>query len=653
MKNQNKFYCFIYIYISFTLFNFSYQIKEDNIINIGNLHLNENPFFKLRINYLNKENIKDMVDVKIESETEDLNNYYYRYYYVKTNQNNIISDDIDYYNEPNKTLILSDDEYIICEMRHKINNNKIYLKSEVVNDNKTNIKENFSFYDIRDNSFSVILFFSTFCSATTISVILILIDLKEDKKIIKTYNLCTKDRANQEYNNLRNSYINKNIFKFAFFLMKYTYPIFNIFTIYNYDHPRYIRFFIVLIKMILNIFISMGLFLIPDKTFIIDKENEIHIGLLSFLNSLFASLIISIISQLITKRYMGYDKIRANIWKPKMESLRKYIYYTVKKDILFNSKWHCIRNRMISYTRICGDTILRDKPGDKYKTYADNKQKNYKASLNINTLADSSSSLQIGEDKESVDDKFMANTFNIKTKHNNSLLGYHAKRKKTFYAKTNEKDFNSRLYIEKGVQSFSISKFGQNDLKLKTVQKIEDIRNRYILNINDSKFDETLDINSFVKTFDNLEIETLENYTYISTDSINNQLHKTSSESNKIFINLIVTLLLLFLLTLVNLGLDLIYVLLKNKFDGFDRFDDFVCFCLFTVLAQITIFNFILNYLFDLFISFLIFKSFGYQKSNCCYKILYKFFIEKYIKYIYKIRLLINKYNKELEFIDK
>ena len=650
MKNQNKFYCFIYI--SFTLFNFSYQIKENNIININNLPLNENSFFKLRINFLNKENTKDMVDVKIESEKEDLNNYYYRYYYVKTNQNNIISDDKDYYNEPNKTLILSDDKYIICEMKHKINNNKIYLKSEVVNDNKTNDKEDFSFHNIRENNFSIILFFSTFCSATTISVFLILFDLKDDKKIVKTYNLCTKDRANQEYNNLRNSYINKNIFKFAFFLMKYTYPIFNIFTIYNYDHPRYIRFFIVLIKMILNIFISMGLFLITDKIFNTPKENkhsDTYVVSLAFLNSLIASLIISIISQLITKKYMGYDKIRANVWKPKMESLRKYIYYTVKKDILFNSKWHCIRNRMISYTRICGDTILRDKPGDKYKTYADNKQKNYKASLNINTPVDSSSSSQIGDDKESekFDDKFMANTFNIKTKNNNSLLGYHAKRKKTFYAKTNENNFNCRLYIEKAVQSFSISKFGQNDLKLKTVQKREDIRNRYILTINDSTFDETLDINSFVKTYDNLEIETLENYTYISTDSINNQLHKTSSESNKIFINLIVTLVLLFLLTLVNLGLDLIYMLLKKK-GG-----DIVYLCLFSVLAQITIFNFILNYLFDLFISFLIFKSFGYQKSNCCYKMFYKFCIEKYIKYIYKIRLLINKYNKELEFIDK
>ena len=32
---------------------------------------------------------------------------------------------------------------------------------------------------------------------------------------------------------------------------------------------------------------------------------------------------------------------------------------------------------------------------------------------------------------------------------------------------------------------------------------------------------------------------------------------------------------------------------------------------------------------------------------------MFKIFVEKYIKYIYRIRLLMNKYNKELDFINK
>ena len=278
MKKQNNIYILIWIYIA--LFDFSLQIKENSVVNIENLPFNENKLFKLVISYPKITNSKDTINIKIESKTEDLNDYYYRYYNVKSNQNNVVLEDIEYCNEYNKTLILSENQYIICEMKHKINSNKIYLKSESIHYNVAEEKKedneyifynklknkNFvSFSKIKENNFSIIIFFSTFCSSTTISIILILFDLKEDKKIVKTYNLCTKDRAYQEYNNLKNSYINKNIFKFAFFLMKYTYPIFNIITIYNYDHPRYIRFFILLIKMMLNIFISMEFFLIHYK----------------------------------------------------------------------------------------------------------------------------------------------------------------------------------------------------------------------------------------------------------------------------------------------------------------------------------------------------------------------------------------------------
>lgn len=655
---MNKNFLFFIIYI--TLFNVSKQILENKIIKLEDLPLTDNNDFKLLINYCNE---KDAINVRINSVYEDLNNYYFRFYYIKDEVNNIILEDNEYYNEPNKTLIIPKVKYIIAEMKHKNKNNKIYIKSEIINYNEKNINKerinsefkleifSINFEDIfKDNCPTLIIFFSTFCLATTVSVILILIDLKEDKKIVKIYNLATKERAYQEYNNLRNSYITKNIFKFACFLMKYTYPIFNIFAIYNFDHPRYIRFFIVLIKIVLNFLISFLLYIILDN----QKKDPFSQIILSFLYSLIASFIIYIITELITRKNLEYDKIRKDIWKPKFENLRKYIYYTVKKDILFNSKWHYIKNRMVSYTRICGNIILRNKPDDKYKTYANNKLKSYKAALNENISSLSSGTSQNGEDKESelFSEKFTANTFNIKAKNNNSLLGYHTRRKKTFFAKTNDNNINARLYIEKGVQSFSISKFGQNNLKLRTVQKIEDIRNRYIITNNESKFDETLEVNSFVKTYDNLEIETLENYTYISTDSTNSQLHNTSSESNKIFFNCIATLVVLLLLALVDFGLISVYKLIQDKLNNNEN-RDFIKFCINPVIFQITIFNFLWNYFINLMISFFIFKCYGYEKNKFFYKIIFKIFVEKYIKYIYRIRLLIIKYNKELEFIDK
>jgi hypothetical protein len=399
-----------------------------------------------------------------------------------------------------------------------------------------------------------------------------------------------------------------------------------------------------------NFFISNIFFYLYFKT---NDENAEPSPFLYFIFSLFASFIIYIITQLITIKILGYDKKRKDIWKPKLESIKKYIYYTVKKDILFNSKWHSIKNRIFSYTRICGNAILNTKINDKYKNYMDNKIRN-----NATTLCDSSSlysehsSHNSEKENEIFPDNYISSNLNIKEKENNNLLLVNTKRKQTFFGKNNGKDNNSSFVIDKSIESFSFSKLGQNNIKLKTLKRIEGIRNRYILNKNDIIFDETLDLNMYAKTYKNLEIETLENYAYISTDSINNQINnnkKKSSNSKKIYQSLIATMILLLFLTIINLGLYffIFYFISKDKMND-EKYDLFVIF----VFLQIIAFNFIIHYLFSLFISFFIFKYYGYNKKNC-QKIIFDLFIEKYMIYIYRIRLLIKKYNKELEFIDE
>lgn len=54
------------------------------------------------------------------------------------------------------------------------------------------------------------------------------------------------------------------------------------------------------------------------------------------------------------------------------------------------------------------------------------------------------------------------------------------KLKNKYEEKINEKEKRNKFRISKGVDSFSFSKFGINNMKLKTVKRIEDIRNRYI-----------------------------------------------------------------------------------------------------------------------------------------------------------------------------
>ena len=646
---------FLHFVIYFVLLKDSFQILENENVIIEKLSLTKNDSFKIIINYLNGKyympmSSKDAINITIESKNEDLNNYCFKYYYIKEDKGNIYIEDNKYYNESNIIMIKPVARYIIVEMKHKINNNIIYLKSEIINYNNNlnqnlNISNNYNGINLKKyksylsniykkEPYALIIFFSTFFFASTISIVLIIIDLKEDKKNINSYNFTTKEKTNQEYQTLKKSFINKNIILFALFLMKFTYPFFNIFAFYNYNHPRYIRLFIIIIKIILNLLISFLFFLFSgNSNFII-------------LYSLIASIIICIFNYLITIKLLGYDKIRKDIWKPKFECLRKYIFYTVKKDILFNTKWHLIRNRMISYTRICGNTILRQKPEDKYKIYSDNKKKCNKGLLindNIFSKNDRDLEKQEEDEIEEFSKKYTSyNSCNIQIKNKKAILLNNRVRKNTFFSKKNENGPNSFLYIDKVVHSFSISKLGQNDLKLETIQKIENIKNRYILNINDSKFDETLEVNNFVKTYDNLQIENLENYTYISTDSMNNQLHKTSSESKKIFMNLIGTFIVLIVLTIVDLGLIIVVQKIENKE---------IVFIFISVMIQIIFINFFINYFYALIISVYIFNNYGYKKKNGIHKMIFKFLVEKYIKYIYRIRLLFHKYTRELEFI--
>jgi hypothetical protein len=65
------------------------------------------------------------------------------------------------------------------------------------------------------------------------------------------------------------------------------------------------------------------------------------------------------------------------------------------------------------------------------------------------------------------------------------------------------------------------------------------------------------------------------------------------------------------------------------------------------------IINFIIHKVICLFIAFSIHKFYGKKKRNCCYKLIFNIYYEKYIRYLYRIRLLITKYQKELNFIEK
>ena len=504
---------------------------------------------------------------------------------------------------------------------NNINNNNFLGKSENNSETYNNIilssENNVKWFNLHNiDYFTYFHLILCFLLVPALSIILILIDMKQDKTIKKNIGLPSNEKVKNEYNLFKKSFIISAKYLFSWFLFKYHYPITNIIFVYNYNHPRYIRLIIYITTILFNtLIISILLIQIKDPS--IYSYNNFGNILISLIFTFIISIIMDFVLNFISKFIFEFHLIRREIFKTKLEILRRYIYYVVKKDILFNSKWHLIRNRMITYYRLCGPLLLSQVKKNKYQRYVKNK---LKEPVRENAL------FSISEDKSFNNSSFLINTLNksdilkevneIDTKENKIEIS-NKKRKSAeledIKEKLNEKDKKSKFRISKGAEPFSFSKYGINNMKLKTVKKIEDIKNRYINKKKEIKFDETIEIDKEVKIFENLA-----------------------------------NVILFIIMLLVNLALLLLELGETARNPNNPIRDFFLVIFFYSIII-----NFIIHKVICLFIAFSIHKFYGKKKRNCCYKLIFNIYYEKYIRYLYRIRLLITKYQKELNFIEK
>ena len=541
-----------------------------------------------------------------------------------------------------------------------IDNNKFLGKknsNKFIFNNKNGFDEKYNKYpwlSIKNlEFFTYIHLILCFLIMPALSILLIVLDMNEDKSIRKKMNLTSNEKVKKEYNLFKNSFIIRSKYLFSWFLFKYHFPITNIIFIYNYNHPRYIRLILYLITILFNTLLTSVLFMIvmPSENTIINIPNIFLI--------LFFSLVISIIIELFKdftiKFLFEFHMIRRDIFKRKLETLRKYIYYDAKKDILFNSKWHLIRNRMIAYYRLCGSLLLSQVKKNKYQKYVKNKFKNDDNNISFfsesSGLCSNNSSIELENLNKTdiMNDEKNNNEKEIKKEIKRKRKSISSESKISDNKKDKEKEKKIKFRISKGVESFSFSKFGINNMKLKTVKKLEDIRNRYINKKKDIKFDETQEIDIETKIYENLDIETLEGFTYISTNTMIDKLNHINAKSNKMLLNIFTGVILIIILLLINFSLMIMQMGEGYKNDKKIQVSEI----LLTIFIVSIFVNFYIHRIICLFISFSIHRFYGKKKRNCCYELIFEIFLEKYIIYLYKIRLLIAKYQKEFNFMEK
>ena len=507
------------------------------------------------------------------------------------------------------------------------------------------------------NSLSGSLILSSLALISFLSILFIIFDFYEDEDNNYIQLMNANIRTQYEYENFKNLR-NSNIYKFALYLIYYKYSFFNIMSIYKYNHPRYIRFIIEIIKILLNLLVSIfPFYYLPfhkkeDQIIYEYKEQEGKVNYLyssnndfnffdtslSFLYSLMASIIIFFIALIVYKLF-EYKKIRKIIWKVKKNILKEYVHIIFKKDFVFNKKLKLIQKRIFAYTKFCSKYILENKKKDKLSNYLEYKKyqqiPNKNKFTNIKFLLFKNKTINTENKTDFLKEKLLDS--------NNNEINTSSIRKYSIDS-TSKKIKNENLTICKAVKPFTLIKKTINfSNSMTNVYKYEYIRNKYIFN-NYQNRGYNKEYNPKTIKYINLYIETQKNYSYIfSNDISNNQLITTYNKSKLMAIKLINISLLLTLL-IIDIG---IAIVLNRMYEEYDNY--IIINWLIPTLFQILIINFIINYLFALFSSFLLFSYYDKKNNNCFYKIIFNIFVEKYMRYLFKIRMLINKYYREFE----
>ena len=201
------------------------------------------------------------------------------------------------------------------------------------------------------------------------------------------------------------------------------------------------------------------------------------------------------------------------------------------------------------------------------------------------------------------------------------------------------------MKIEKASKFFIIQSKIKEQISMKTLHKFESIKLKYF--INDEKLG---DINSrhgsnVIKYVD-LDIDSLKNYSYIPSNKLSKNSIISTDNKSKLGMTILVNIILFFILLIIDIFILLVFNNIYGEYE-----EHIISSWLIPVIVQITIVNFIINYLFALLSTILLFNFYGKRKKKNCLTFIFNLFVEKYMIYFFKIRAFINKYNYHYKHI--
>lgn len=588
-----------------------------------------------------KSNISDIACIAVNSLYNDNNNIQ-----ISKNENCISFFDLD-----NKKIICD------CNINGEI---LVLLDKNLAELSK---KNQFSKKQKITNSLSGGIVLSSLALIAIYSIILFHFDFNEDDFSKKMEYININKQVQLQYKSFR-SLKDSSLSKFSLYITYYKYSFFNIFSTYNFDHPRYIRYIIEIIKILLNLLLSIYPYYFKEfklKNDFINQRNinnkykknlsyELRESFYSFINSLIASIIIWFIAQIFIK-ILEFKKIQKEVWKPKNKLLLNYIYENIKKYPNFNRKLKKTKNAIFAYIKICGKKILSKKGKDQYYLYLEQKNStnqkidvaNLNYNNNINNFKKTKTELALIQDidRDSLKDKLLdekeinislsKNSINKIFERDSINLG---------------KRVNLEIIRATTFSLFSKPPKSKNYISVNHIHKLEIIKYKYISNkekIGDGQKKSYVGSNKI--KYIGLELKSLNNFTYLSSSKINKKNPLIDTKS-LLSMTKFITIMLFILLFIIDIFIIIVFNKIYKEYENY-----IILIWLIPVLIQITIFNFIINYLFSFISSYFLYYHYEKRKKSNCISFIFNLLVEKYMIYFYKIRMLINKYDYQYAHI--
>lgn len=476
-------------------------------------------------------------------------------------------------------------------------------------------------------SLSLIIVFST---------ILLIYDYLDDKEEIIYIKLTEAEKVKKELIQIKGLKGSK-ILGLTWFVTANVFPFFEMIYIYNYNQPRYIRFIIQMISMLVSLLFSILPYYKTEFTYKqifiderdIEKEDwdisnlptQIWDVICSLIYSIAASISIIIIVSIFSC-LLGFKEILLETWKYRKKIILNYIRQNLVTDEL--TKWNRVKTK-IRVVNTFFDVLNRIK--EIKKTQGSFSVKEYNANY--------------GPPPKIYERKSFDNFPELIQ--NKKLIASMNTDKKSFYIEKNG-GFNLN-----GVKEEAKEKLITED-KLK--EKIKQIKKKY------SKTEDLIKMGVHFGRYGNiyyesinkhlgyqeLEIERNSNYSFFNFSENIVEKKENCTEKVNILKTVIASLIMMIIIALIYLYLIVMFA------DIYERYQFYIVkVWLVPSLISLTLVRLATSFAQNLVYILVVIYFYKTRYKTKLTKFLFKFIIPKYLIYTYKVQMLLNKYDKQLK----